>query len=276
MTDSGLEPGWAELNRLSWDERVPIHVSSDFYDVEGFKSGTPAVQPFEVEELGALGGLRLAHLQCHFGQDMLDLVRLHPTLEAVGLDFSEPAVEAARALAAELHLDARATFVHSDVRHAARVLGEGGFDVVYTGKGAICWLPDLRQWAEQCAALLRPGGFLYLCEFHPVGYALGSQQMTVEYDYFTEEPFVDDEAGSYADPRAVTKHNVTYSWSHPLYRVFDALLGAGLELRFFHEWDHTLFEYATWLVRGDDGRYRWPGPGKLPLMYSLKAEKRPR
>src|SRR5579864_5535847 len=110
---TGQAAGWFEANRRMWDERVPIHVGSDFYDVEGFKAGRPAVEPFEIEELGPLGGLRLAHLQCHFGLDTLDLVRLHPTLEAVGLDFSEPAIETARGLAQDLDLVDRATFVQA-------------------------------------------------------------------------------------------------------------------------------------------------------------------
>jgi len=29
----------SEINRAFWDERVPIHTASEFYDVEGFKAG---------------------------------------------------------------------------------------------------------------------------------------------------------------------------------------------------------------------------------------------
>jgi SAM-dependent methyltransferase len=256
-----------------WDERVPLHVASDFYDVAGFKAGHPQVQPFEVEELGALGGLRLAHLQCHFGLDTLDLVRLHPTLDAVGLDFSAPAIAAAEQLAREVGLADRTRFVHADVHNAATTLGENAFDVVYTGKGALCWLPDLRPWAEQCARLLRPGGWLYVCEFHPVGYCFAQDRPEVAIDYFDTTHIADETVGTYADMTAVTVNNLSYEWPHPLTRIFEAILGAGFQLRFFHEWDHTLFQLNNWLVKGDDGRYRWPGPGKLPLMFSLKAQK---
>jgi SAM-dependent methyltransferase len=257
-----------------WDERVTLHVASEFYDVAGFRAGRPQVQPFEVDELGALGGLRLAHLQCHFGLDTLDLVRMHPTLQAVGLDFSGRAVDAAQTLASDLGLSDRVRFVQADVHAAADVLGRGEFDVVYTGKGALCWLPDLRPWAEQCALLLRRGGWLYLCEFHPVGYCFGEDGPDVTGDYFDTSGQLYEGSGSYADLDATTVHNLSYEWSHPLPQLFEALLGVGLELRFFHEWDHTLFKLNEWLVRGSDGRYRWPGPGRLPLMYSLKAEKR--
>jgi SAM-dependent methyltransferase len=248
-------------------------VASSYYDLKGFRAGRPQVEPFEVDELGALGGLRLAHLQCHLGLDTLDLVRMHPTLEAIGLDFSSRAVEVAQRLAAEVGLAGRARFVHADVHQAAEALGRHRFDVVYTGKGALCWIPDLRAWAEQCADLLRPAGWLYLCEFHPVGYCLGDDAPVVSADYFDTGAQSYDEPGSYADLDARTVHNLSYEWGHPLPQLFEALLGAGFALRFFHEWDHTLFRLNGWLVRGDDGRYRWPGPGRLPLMYSLKARK---
>jgi SAM-dependent methyltransferase len=262
-----------EVNRRMWDERVPLHLASEFYDVEGFKAGRPRVQPFEIDELGALGGLRLAHLQCHFGLDTLDLVRVHPTLEAVGLDFSGPAIAAARQLAAEMGLDDRARFVHADVHNATDVLGCDAFDVVYTGKGALCWLPDLRPWAEQCAQLLRPGGWLYICEFHPIGECLGEDQPVVVRDYFEMGPIAVETSGSYADQQPTTVNNLSYQWPHPLPLLFEALLGTGFQLRFFHEWGHTLFKLTEWLVPGQHGRYQWPGPGRLPLMYSLKAQK---
>jgi hypothetical protein len=126
-----------------------------------------------------------------------------------------------------------------------------------------------------CHRLLKPGGFLYLCEFHPVGAALDSgDQPLPKHDYFDTEPIVWNESGTYADLQADTAHNLCYDFNHPLPQVFDALIGTGFQLRFFHEWDHTLFEMAKWLVKDPGSQhFRWPGPGKLPLMYSLKAEK---
>lgn len=265
--------GWRDVNQQMWDERVPIHTASGYYDVAGFKAGKAQLEPFEVEELGALGGCRLAHLQCHFGLDTLDLVRMHPTLTAVGLDFSPPAVDEATRLATDLELGDRATFLRAAVDDAVPTLGAGAFDVVYTGKGALCWLPDLRDWARQCAALLKPGGFVYLCEFHEVGYCLAQDQPVVVNDYFFSGPLLEECEGTYADLDAPTAHNTSYQWPHPTAQVLTAILTAGLRLRFFHEWDYTLFQLNKWLVKGKDGRYRWPGPGRLPLMYSLKAEK---
>ncbi len=261
---------WLEANRAMWDERVPIHVAGEFYDVAGFKAGAPALRAFEPDELGDVTGLELVHLQCHFGLDSLDWARRGARV--TGLDFSAPAVAAAGALAAELGLDAR--FVEGDVHAAPTILGRD-FDVVYTGLGALNWLPDLTAWAGVVDALLRPGGALYLPEFHPFAMVFGERDLTVEYPYFHDEPLVLDEPGTYADVDAHTTNNRSYEWNHPVSAVVTALLDAEFTLELFHEHDYTLFPQWPFLERSEDRRsYRLPaGMPSLPLMYSLRARK---
>ena len=116
-----------------------------------------------MEELGDLSGRTLVHPQCHFGLDTLSLARAGA--RATGLDFSDPAVAAARELAARTGIQAE--FVQANVYDAVDALGGRRFDVVYTGLGAINWLPDIKAWASTMAALLAPGGTFYLAEFHP-------------------------------------------------------------------------------------------------------------
>jgi SAM-dependent methyltransferase len=266
-----------ELNRGWWDERVPIHVGSAFYDVDGFRSGGSTLRPFEVAEVGDVAGKRLAHLQCHFGLDSLSWARAGASV--AGLDFSDPAVEAANALAAETGLDAR--FVQADVYDAVDVLS-GPFDVVYTGLGAINWLPDLPRWAGVIAELLEPGGFLYLAEFHPFTWGFADEDLTVVYDYFHDPAGVgldDGETGSYADLEARTEHNATLEWAHPISDVVNAVLGAGLQLELLSEHDYTLFPRWPHLepdteMLGRGVAYRHPsGTPRLPLMFSLRARK---
>lgn len=261
-------------NRRLWDERVALHLESEFYDVEGFKAGRPALLPHEVDELGPLDGLSVLHLQCHFGLDTLDLARLHPTARVTGLDFSAPAVAAATDLARELRLEDRARFVLGDVYRAADLMGGERFDVVYTGKGALPWLPDLDRWAEMVAGLLTPGGYLYFTELHPVAEVLDEAHPVPVRDYFATEPQVTEVSGSYAVQEASTANNASYQWQHPIAQVLGALLGVGLHLELFHEWDFALDNLHRWLVAGQDRRWRWPaGGGTLPLLYSIKALK---
>ncbi len=265
-----------DLNRSWWDERVPIHVGSAFYDVDGFRAGGSTLRPFEVEEVGDVAGKRLAHLQCHFGLDSLSWARAGASV--AGLDFSGPAVEAATSLAAETELDAR--FVQADVYDAAEALGDEPFDVVYTGFGALNWLPDLPRWAEIVASLLADGGFLYLAEFHPFTWVFGDADYSIEFDYFHDPEgvsFDDDETGSYADLDVPTRNNATREWAHPLADVVTAVLGAGLRIELLSEHDYTLFPRFPHFeldreFLGAGVVYRQPdGSPRLPLMYSLRA-----
>ena len=257
------------LNRAFWDERVPIHVGSEFYDVDGFRAGAPRLHDFEVEQVGPVEGLDLVHLQCHFGLATLDWARRGARV--TGLDFSPAAIDAARGLAAELGLEAR--FEVGDVYDAPAVLG-ATYDVVHTGLGALCWLPDLDRWAHVVSALLRPGGFLHLSEFHPVGEIMADDALVPAFTYFGEEPVHWEEGGTYADRDAVTSANRTVEWIHPLSQVLTALLGQGLVLETFVEHPHAVYQRFPFLVRDGAGDYRFPaGMRGIPLMYSLRARK---
>jgi SAM-dependent methyltransferase len=264
---------WFEANRANWDERVPIHVGGAFYDVEGFLAGGDRLRPFEVSEVGDVAGKDLLHLQCHFGIDTLSWARRGARV--TGLDFSAPAVEAARGLAERTGLSDEARFVEANVYDAVRALRGREFDVVYTGLGALNWLPDVGRWARVAAALVRPGGFLYLAEFHPFMWVFGDDDLTVEHDYFHgPEPQVWDEPGTYADPEAETTHNRTYEWNHPLGDVVSAVAAAGLRVELLHEHDYTLFPRWPFLERSGFDTYRLPeGTPDLPMMYSLRASK---
>jgi SAM-dependent methyltransferase len=259
---------WRELNRAMWDERVPIHVGSDFYDVEGFLAGRSELRAFERDELGDVTGKTLVHLQCHFGLDTLSWAREGARVS--GLDFSKPAVEAAQAIAARAGIDA--DFVAADVYDAPAALGDRRFDIVYTGLGALNWLPDLERWAHVIRRLLAPGGRLYLVEFHPFASTLADDELTVAYPYFHDEPLSFDDPGTYADDSAATTQNRSLEWNHGFAEVITAIPGAGLQIELLHEHDHTLFARWPFLERRGDGTYQLPADRpSLPLMYSLVA-----
>lgn len=268
-------PRWLSVNQASWDERVPIHTAGDFYDLPAFVAGREALRDFELAEMGDVSGRTLLHLQCHIGTDTLSWAR-HGAV-VTGLDFSEPAVEAARDLAERVGVrDAR--FVASNVYDALEALEHRTYDVVYTGLGALCWLPDLKAWAAIVAALIKPGGFLYLSEFHPFGDVLAEDGKTVELDYFGAGPRVWDEPGTYADLGAATETTVSVDWLHPIGEVVSVLIEAGLRLEFLHEHDYTLFPRFAMLERDPEGKPEWRRPAgssapRIPLMYSLRASK---
>jgi SAM-dependent methyltransferase len=259
---------WIELNRAMWDERVPIHVASEFYDVEGFLAGANTLRPFELHEMGPVDGLTLVHAQCHFGLDTLSWARLGARV--TGLDFSGAAIAAAREVADRAGVDAE--FVQANVYDAPTALGGRRFDVVYTGLGAINWLSDIERWASTMAQLVATGGRFYLAEFHPFTEVFGDDDLTLSRSYFEQGPLRYDEPGTYADLSAPTVNNRSVEWEHKLGDVVSAIAAAGLRIEFLHEHDYTLFERWPMLERGEGGIYRLPeGTPSLPLMFSLRA-----
>jgi SAM-dependent methyltransferase len=264
-----------KANLASWDEAVALHVASDLYDVEGFKAGRSSLSALELEELGPLvgDGTRLLHLQCHFGLDTLSWARRGAVV--TGADFSGEGIATARALADEVGLSARATFVQSDVGTLPEHL-QGRFDVVYASWGALIWLGDLERWAEVVAHFLEPGSRLYVAEFHPYAYLLAEDStpdlLRVEYAYFQHgEPLRFDDDGDYADPQAKLRHKVTYEWNHGFAEIIDPLLRRGLRLDFLHEVPFTIPGLPfPFLERCEDGLQRVKGHhDDVPLSYSL-------
>ena len=266
---------FTEANRRHWNEIVPIHVASDFYDIASFKAGKSKLKPIELEELGDVRGKTLLHIQCHFGLDTLSWAREGAIV--TGVDYSEPALEAARALAAECGIDAR--FVLSDVYSLPEKLREQ-FDIVFTSYGALCWLPDIGRWAQVAAHFVRPGGTFYVVEFHPIVGIFdddaGVMDLQVRVPYFpSAEPLRWEGLGTYVDRAASLKNDVTYEWPHPTSEVLTALIDAGLRIEFFHEFPFTCYPQVPSLMEpvGEQLYRLKQHDGSVPLLYSIKATK---
>ena len=268
------------INRVNWDERVPAHAASPDYDVAKFVSDPEflsKVVAFDLPLLGDIAGARGAHLQCHIGTDTISLARLGASM--TGLDFSPAAIAQARELAARTGADA--AFVEADAYDAADVLGRAAFDLVFTGIGALCWLPSVRRWAGVIADLLRPGGRLFIREGHPMLWALDDTRkddlLTVEFPYFErDEPLIWDEGGTYVQTDVTFEHNVSYSWNHGLGEIVTALLDAGMELTGLTEHDSVPWEALPGrMERVDGGEWRLADrPWRVPHSYTLQAVRR--
>jgi SAM-dependent methyltransferase len=270
---------WRQLNRAHWDERVPIHRAAPMYDVTRLRTGVALLNAIEEAELGSVNGLRLLHLQCHFGHDTLILAQRGATV--VGLDFSSPAIAAACDLAAGLGLADRAHFVEADLYDAPTAVPEAAsFDRVLVTWGAICWLPDIVEWARIVAHFLKPGGAFYLAEGHPAALVLDDEMRQPDgrpgffAPYFHTGPLVLDESTDYVDPSARLTNSTTYQWIHPLGSVISALIAAGLRLDWLHEHDAVTWRMFACLSEGADGLFRWPDKPWLPL--ALQATRSPR
>ena len=179
-----------------------MHATSDLYDLAGFRFGRDDIRPFELKEIGIVQGKQLLHLQCHLGTDTLSWAR-HGA-HVAGLDFSPTRSRIATALAADCDIDAQ--FWCADIYDAVDAVEGRRFDIVYTGIGALGWLPDLNAWAQVVAALLRPGGVLYLVEIHPIVIGVLGDGQTMTNDILDAEYVEwDEKGGTYRAPDTTSR-----------------------------------------------------------------------
>ncbi len=262
-------------NRRSWDERVAIHAADEtgFYSVDKVMRGEDKLNAIEAEEIGNVEGLRIAHLQCHFGLDTICLERRGA--DVTGLDFSPAAIAKARELAARLGLNAR--FVEGNV-YDARSLLEGEFDLVYVTWGTINWLPDIGAWSKVVASLLKSGGALYLADSHPAILCFDwfDGRIVPRYNWRTEanKPEVADVPNTYTGSSQVLNNQRLYEWMHPLCDIIGGLRQAGMTIDWLHEHAAIPWNLFPNVTEGDDGLYRLPADfPQLPLSFSLRAVK---
>ena len=270
--------GYARINLANWNSRVPHHET-------GYQLGTyrddpqhvSAVVRFDQPRLGDIAGLDVVHLQCHIGTDTLSLARLGGVV--TGLDFSGPALDVARRLASDT--GATIDYVEAEVYDAAQRLGRRRFDLVYTGIGALCWLPDIRRWAAVVAALLRPGGRLFIREGHPVLWSLSDARpdglLVIEHPYFQVvggTPFF--EASTYVDHEGQLDSPGTVQFNHGLGEIVTALLDVGMEITTLVEHDSVPWNpLGDAMVEGPDEEWRLAvDRQRLALTYTLQARKR--
>lgn len=282
------------VNRANWDSRAPLHAKG--YGIDRLLADPSAlseVVAFDRSRLGDLSGLDVVHLQCHIGTDTLSLARLGGRL--VGVDLSPASLAEARDLAERA--GAPIEYVEADVYSAPQALRRQ-FDLVYTGIGAICWLPSIKRWAQTVAALLRPGGRLFIRDGHPVLNALlgmvvaeehpdraqqpwvsgpGEATPALELPYFEQSvPLVWEDAATYASDQPVGSP-LQVEWNHGIGEIVSAVLASGLELTGLVEHDSVPWEALPGMMSCDEatGEYRLRDrPERLPATFTLTARKR--
>lgn len=271
---------YVNANRDNWNDRASAHAvrTGVGYQVQRYIDDRQLISDvvrFDRERLGPIEGLRTVHLQCHIGTDTLSLARLGA--HVTGLDFSPVALEEARALVSETG-DA-VDFVESDVYSAIGALGEGGFDLVYTGIGALCWLPSVDRWAAVVAGLLKPGGRLFIREGHPILWSMDerlSDDLHLRFPYFEQpDPLEWDDDASYVETDKPITATKTYEWNHGIGEIVTALLDAGLTLTMLVEHDSVPWRAlpGQMLMRPGGEFALDQRAGVAPLSYTIQAVK---
>jgi SAM-dependent methyltransferase len=269
-----MSGSFGSANRDYWDDKARFNAAA--WDLDAFvadPAGLTRIVAADREALGDVRGRSLLHLQCHFGMDTLAWARLGAAV--TGIDFSRRAIEIAQELAARAGLAAR--FIEADLYATPEVLCEA-FDIVYTGGGALCWLPDIGRWGEVVGRMLRPGGTFYIREAHPALWSLEDErddaQLVIGRPYFAVEQPTRWDAEPVWDKHAPEVSTNHYEWSHGLGEIVGALLDAGLVIELLCEHQTCLWQALPFMALGEDGWWRLPErPERLPLMYSIRARK---
>lgn len=282
------------INRANWDSRAPLHARA--YDIDRLLADPSAlsqVVAFDAPRLGDIAGLDVVHLQCHIGTDTLSLHRLGARV--TGLDLSGRSLAEARVLAERA--GAAIEYVEADVYSAPAALAGATFDLVYTGIGALCWLPSIQRWADTVAALLRPGGRLFVRDGHPVLHSLLAVRVAGEHPDRAQQPSVTGPDGltpalelpyfeqaealvwrdehTYAGDEVVDSP-LSVEWNHGLAETVTAILDAGLLLTGLVEHDSVPWDALPGVMACDPatGEYRLVDrPERLPASFTLTARK---
>ena len=253
-----------EKNRFAWDDMVEVHYKHPDYKVKEFLEGWNSLKAIEKEEVGDVTGKQLLHLMCQFGMDTLSWARLGA--EVTGVDISDKSIEYAEKLKKAAGMP-KPEFIRSDVMDITGKLDKK-FDIVFQSHGTYCWLSDLNQWAEIVAHYLKPGGFFYIVDIHPITVLWETENMT----YLQKEPERYSHENDYCDrDYIIEKERV--EWQHPLSEIINSLINAGLTIEHLNEFDKSCYGVEKDWYRVGDYWYPPGGPPRYPLLFSLKARK---
>jgi 2-polyprenyl-3-methyl-5-hydroxy-6-metoxy-1,4-benzoquinol methylase len=258
---------YKKINQHSWDQKVDLHIKSDFYNMDSFLKGESSLNSIELDLLGDITNKSILHLQCHFGQDSISLSRMGA--QVTGIDLSPKAIEKAKEIAKECEQNTQ--FIVSDVFDVPNNV-EGEFDLVFTSYGTIGWLPNLDKWAETIEKKLKKGGRFIMAEFHPVVWMFDDNFTQIEFSYFNQKIIEGEETGTYASEKEITLPYMC--WNHSLEDVISALLKKGLTLKKFQEFDYSPYPCFSNTKEIAPKKYIIDKfDGKIPMVYALVMEK---
>jgi SAM-dependent methyltransferase len=247
-------------NRRAWNEIAEVR-ERKWPGAEFFAAGGSLLAEHARAVAGDVTGKTLLHLQCATGEDTLSWAVAGAA--ATGADISDAQIAIAARKAAEAGLAVH--FVAADIYDLPAELQAGSFDIVYTGGGALVWLPDIARWAGIVAAALKPGGRLILDEEHPVAQTLWVDEgkLTITTDYFGRgKPEYDQGWAHFTGGEDATETKVQFAW--PLGDIVTALARAGLRIESLEEFPST----ADWRFGELLGEVQ-----RLPGHYVLVATK---
>ncbi len=258
-----------EANRAGWNEGA-IHYTQMVDETIAFlREGNSNLHPIERQNLGDLSSWckTAIHLQCASGKDTLSLLN-EGVERVIGVDISDVHIENARRISAALN--APATWYRCDVLDTPHEL-DGAADLVYTGRGALCWLHDLETYANVVYRILKPGGVYHVLDDHPAAFLFDLESKTYTYSGTSYFGAVESSVGwptTYIGDSTgipLEKQSRKYERGWNLMDIFNALIRAGLVIEYLGEHPDPYWDVFPHLLPELRGR--------VPLTFSIRARK---
>ncbi len=229
---------YTEANRQAWNEVTPYHQKANkerlyhLFAQPGY-SCLDATITKKLREWG-IAGKDVAQLGCNNGKELISLKNLGAA-RAVGFDISDSAIDEARSLAR--HAGVESELVRTDIYEIPKEY-YNRFDLLYISIGVLPWMPNLIDFFQVAARILRAGGAIFIYEMHPFMQMVDEQRkeapVQLQESYFRKEPWVDTDSLDYyshTEYQASPKYNFPYTVSGLLM----ALISNGIRIEYMEE-----------------------------------------
>ena len=243
-------PGWGESNH----ERLK-------------NEHLPFFHPDIVKELETMDftNKTVAQFCCNNGRELLSLMQLGPKL-GVGFDIAENIIGQAAETAEKAGIH-NCQFVACNILDIPEQY-EGQFDFIMFTIGAITWFEDLGLLFGKVSRCLKPGGILFIHDFHPIMNMLpmpgepdfdGDHLNKIAYSYFRKEPWIENEGMGYMSEQYASR--TFTSFSHTMSAIINGISGAHMSVLKLNEYDYDIGLSEVYDKKG------------FPLSYLLIAQK---
>ncbi len=243
-------------NRTAWERASQKHVREYVDLLSEAARGTSLLDSERAILADVLSRNPLVvHPQSGHGLDDIALVQAGAR-QVIGIDYSAVAARAAQRRADDLSAACR--YLISAVPKIP--LRDACADLVYTGKGALIWMPDIQAWAVEMARLLRPGGHLFIYEGHPA---------VPLWTWDEDEPRIRPDRSYFGHTHVNDSFPAggAIEWQRTLGQIVTAVVDAGLEIRHLSEYPEPFWRM------GDLDAAAWHG--RLPNAYAMLCRRPP-
>lgn len=255
-------------NRAAWDASAAHHRTAAYWRELATGFTDPQFSVFDETLTKALlfagvEGAKVVQIGCNNGREVLSLCAIGA---ASGLGIDQSAAFLSQAIELNAIAGHNATFLEADI-YALPPDTPRDFDLVLITIGVLNWMPDLPGFFQSVAGLLRPGGRLVIYETHPVLEMFTPDAVdpyTPDTSYFRAEPFIETAAITYdgTTPDAISE---SYWFVHTLSAIIQGTLDAGLTLRKFKEFPHSIREVDYDLYENKEAQ--------IPMSFLMVATK---